>query len=286
MEKIILTRGRWEQSYAIKHIPKQLLKQITICCHQGEAKHYNRLYPNAFKEVKEYVGNNVAEARHWSIVNSSADSVLFIEDNINLLVRGYETELGKPNKNKLYKITPDHFREETRYKLFVRMFLEIEGKLSHKDYGLVGLSARGGNGHVEEDFQDNCRMYGCWAIKVKAYNSMTEKLTDVKFREDFYIMLSLIKNNYKIGCYFKYAMEKVKGIGTPGGCSNYRTQDLTDANAMWMAKEFHPFVKAVSRERKWEGYTGITWDIRVQWKKMYEYYKNKTDSNDLFAGQF
>jgi hypothetical protein len=283
MEKVILTRGRWEQAFTVKHIPKEILKDIVLCCHKGEAEHYNKLYPDAFKEVKEYEGENVAEARHWVIMDSKDSSVLFLEDNIELIIRGEETQLGNPNKNKLYKITPKHFDEPTRVEYISRIFNDIETKITNPEYSLFGLSARGGNNHVEADYQDNCRMYGCWAIDVAAYKGIPQKLTDVVFREDFYIILSFLKNAQKVGCFYKYAMEKVKGIGTDGGCSNYRTQELTDENAKWMSVEFHPFVTAVSKEREWIGYSGLVWDVRVQWKKMYEYYREQLIGADLFS---
>lgn len=272
MEKVILTRGRCGKDFFIKQIPEEMLSGFTIACHEGEGLYYESTYGKFGVLVKEYSGNNVGEARHWVIMNSESDKVMFFEDNICLHSRGHLNQFGKSNKANLYKITTDFFEKEVCKIFFKSIIKSVEEKLCLPEYALVGISARGGNNHIQEDFAENCRIYGCWAIDKSIYMKIKENLCDVKYREDFYIMLSLMRSGYKIGSFYKYAFTKVKGIGSDGGCSNYRTQEGTDQNAIFLAKEFHPFVKVVEKERLWKGYSGMVKDVRIQWKKMYSHY--------------
>lgn len=283
MEKIILTRGRYENNFILNFLPKKILNSLTICCHAGEAVFYKEKFGDLVKEIKEYKGSNVAEARHWCIENSKEDKVLFLEDNISLFIRGVEPDFGETNGSMLYKLDNTRFAEFKVVNYIEELFKKIEVKLLDEDFAIAGVSSRNGNNNIKESFAENCRLYGFWAIDKLKYNNIKQNINDVKYREDFYIMLSFIRNCYKIGVYYDYCFNKVAGVNSSGGCSNYRKQSETNDNADFLAKTFHPFVVvSVNEKKNWVGYEGRVKDVKVQWKKMFNYYKEKSESLTLF----
>ena len=271
MEKVVLTRGRYEDNFILNFLTMEVLRSITICCHKGEYRFYNENFKGLVKNIKEYEGDNVAAARQWVIEDSKEDKILFIEDNISLFVRGVHPRFGDKNSSELYKLDDTRFNENDINKYMYKLFDKIESKLSLDDFAIVGISARGGNNNVKEEFTENSRLYGFWAVDKKKYNKIKENIDDVKYREDFYIMLCFIKNVYKIGIFYDYCFDK------------YRKQEETNKNALFLSNKFKPFVSTSINEKKtWNGYTGAIIDVKVQWKKMYNYYKGIRDSLTLF----
>lgn len=270
---VLLTRGRTEEQTTLQQFPPFIRSLVDICCHPGEASIIQNKWGEQVHSVREYEGSYVGEVRDWIVNNFSSKYIFFIEDNIDFHVREYGPDLKKSNVNGLcglFPMNPGTHSDTLREEVFINMFLDIYEKLQTNEYGMVGISQRSGNQYCLESFIENKRLFGFWALNREKYLSLPEKFSDVQYREDFYIELSFLLNAIKIGVFYKYAFNKKRGVNSPGGCSSYRTQAGTNANAVWMSQVFDGLVSVSKKQKKtWQGYEDI-FDVIVQWKKAYK----------------
>lgn len=268
---VLLTRGRVDEQILLKELSPGILSLITIVCHPGERGAHIKNWGSKVKDVVEYSASYVGEARDWCLDNLPGDIAFFFEDNISFHVRVDKPDFGNIRKYGLYEMSRARFTEENMLKHQTQMLLDIIDKLETGEYGMVGNSQRFGNNREPNEFVENRRLYGFWAINKGLYKNLGARFSDVVYREDFYIILKFLLSGTKIGLFYKYAIDKENGVNSAGGCSAYRTPEKTNENALWMEQEFPGIVKA--REQKkvtWKGYEGKAMDIIVQWKKAYE----------------
>jgi len=206
---------------------------------------------------------------------------LFFEDNISFHIRADKPDFGNIRNYGLYEMTLSRWSKENTLKHQLNMLDDIIEKLDSDEYGIVGISQRFGNNRIEEDFMENCRIYGFWGMNKKLYNSLSYKISDVVYREDFYIILRFLMAGIKVGCFAKYAFDKENGVNSPGGCSSYRTPEATNKNVEWMVEQFPGIVRSKENEKvTWAGYNGKALDVTIQWKKAYtQGLKNKQNED-------
>ena len=53
MEKVVLTRGRYEDNFILNFLTMEVLRSITICCHKGEYRFYNENFKGLLKILKK-----------------------------------------------------------------------------------------------------------------------------------------------------------------------------------------------------------------------------------------
>lgn len=284
MSIVLLTRGRVDNQHFLDNFHEDLRGLLTIVCHPGEGQDHLANWGGQVKDVVEYSGNNVGEARQWIMDNIEGDYILFCEDNVHLGKRMKDRgdDFGNVRQYGLYELKEEFFKPETILEFQYEILADMYDVIRAGKYGMVGLSERQGNFRMEEDFKECGRLYGVWAINKQLYNKIGAKFSDVIYREDFYIILSFLANSIPNLIFYKYAFNKVGGVNTKGGCSTYRNKKGTNENALMLAEMFDPYVKAEVKEKKsWKGYNDDGEDIldlRVQWKKLYtDSLKYKTD---------
>lgn len=272
---VLLTRGRVDHQHLLSNMPEEILSMITIVCHPGEKELHSKTWGGKVKRITEYSGDFVGEAREWCINNLDGEYVFFFEDNLQFHVRK-DPDFGEGNKYGLTNVNSSKFKEETLTSIYYAILLDIFDKLDTGEYGMVGVSHRAGNNRQPLDFVDNSRLYGFWALHKENYRKMPSRFSDVRYREDFYMELEFLLEGYKVGVFYKYAIDK-KAVNQKGGCSSYRKPEETNQNAFEMEKMFPGFVRAVKKEKKsWNGYDEV-WDVNISWKKAYEYGRQKRD---------
>jgi len=268
---VLLTRGRVDEQVLLTGLHDSIRREVIIVCHKGEKKAHQINWGGRVKDIIEYSGSNVGEARQWCVDNLDKKNIIFLEDNINLHVRADKPDFGNVRKFGLYEMSGNYFHEERVVEFQTNMINDITEKLNSGDYGLVGISQRYGNNRFEEDFVENVRIFGLFGLNRKLYKSLGHKMSDVKYREDFYIILRFLLMGIKVGMFAKYALNKKHGVNSPGGCNTYRTPEETNRNVMWMVEQFPGIVSPKENKKvTWKGYNGITLDVIVQWKKAYE----------------
>lgn len=271
---IVMTRGRVGNLQIFNNMPESIIKMFTIACHEGEAEGHKKDWGGKVKEIVEYAGNNVAEARKWCIETFPEKFCFLFDDGCIFAVRGVPSDSGEMLKCNLTKMDFTSFGEESLEKLFIEMFTEVITKMRTEEYGIVGVSYRTGNNRVEQDFKENTRIGGVWAINRDLYFQLgfdKEQMPIVK--EDFYLLLRFLLEGYKTGSVYKFCSDKKGGVNMKGGCSIYRTQEVINRCSKELHEMFPQFVKLrdISHKKSWKGCeTGKTYDVTIYWKKAYE----------------
>lgn len=269
---VVLTRGRTKKQVFLESVPASLLPILTIVCHPGEREMHFKNWGGKVKDIVEYKGDFVGEARDWCIDYFNSKYIFFFEDNLKFHTRVPELkpDLGDVPLFGLSNMTKTKFSEPLLLDCYIYMLDSIYNKLKTNEFGMVGVSHRTGNNRQSEDFVENTRLYGFWAIHKDNYKKLGSRFSDVLYREDFFIELKFLLNAKKIGVFFNFAIDKA-AVNTDGGCNSYRTPEGTNENAYYMQNEFPGLVKAVIKSKKsWKGYGKEVVDVVIYWKKAYQ----------------
>jgi len=275
---LVNTRGRIDRQFTLMNLSPSILKHVIIVCFPGEKEGHLENWEGKVKAVIEHPKdkNHIGLIRQWCLEYFNTDYVIFMDDNLVFNIRVKKADKGNLRNNPLYEIKEDYFYSENVDRHQKNMLLDIIDKLYSDEYAMVGMSARFGNNRVEVDFVENCRFYGFLAVNNKLYKECNyRKFSDVSLKEDFYMMLHFLTNGYKIGCFYKWAIEKVQNANAPGGCSTYRTVEKSNQSAYDLQKHFPDFVRVREKSVKsWSGdFLGkeVALDVTVYWKKAYEF---------------
>jgi hypothetical protein len=276
---VLLTRGRVNNQILLSTLHPTILKEVHIVCHPGEKLQHIKNWGDKVASVVEYKGSFVGEARQWCIENFSSENIIFMEDNIKLHIRKDKPDFGNIREFGLYELDSSRFTLDHVLEYQLNLFDDMIEKLN-SGYGLVGISQRFGNNRISEDMLENCRIFGFWGLNRFLYNTLPAKISDVVYREDFYLILKFLLEGIKVCNLYTYAFNKQNGVNSEGGCSTYRTPEETNNNVEWMCKEFPGIVKSKENKKiSWKGYSGIALDVVIQWKKAYEIgVKNKNNN--------
>lgn len=138
------------------------------------------------------------------------------------------------------------------------------------NYAFAGISAREGNNHHINSFEENGRIMRCYFYDCQIIIENNLRWDGLRCRMDFYLMLNLLRLGYYSICNYDYAHSQDHSGVTEekyGGCGYYRTEKLM-AEQAYILEEIHkPFVKAIKRTTKTSFGGGERTDVNIQWKK-------------------
>ena len=268
-ELVVLTRGRTDNQKFLLNLPPEMLGYFTIVCHPGEKLLLEKDWKGLVKNIVEYDGNNVGEARQWVIENIPGKYVIFFDDNLQFHTRvdWCKPDFGNVPKFGLSNMTFSKFTNDHLFLLYIDLINNLYTKLK-EGFGMCGISHRTGNNRVAEDFVENTRFFGLLAVNKESYKHIGATFADVSIREDFYVALNFLLHGIKIGSFYNYAIDK-KTSNDAGGCSFYRTADLLRENAFDLEKKYPGIVKAVVKNKTWKGIDSEIVDVIIYWKKAY-----------------
>jgi hypothetical protein len=134
----------------------------------------------------------------------------------------------------------------------------------------VGLSARGGNNHVDVPVKVIGRMCDVYAHRHHDCKRLKVRFDRVPVMEDFDVTLQLLELGHPNAIIYDYCWDQ-NSSNSDGGCSLYRTPELQAEGAQGLTRLHPSFVSTVERSsNNWKGFPGTRLDVRVQWQRAYD----------------
>ena len=250
MHIYIPTLARADKQITLRSIPKSWLSRTHFVVCKNEVEEYKKKHDVDVMSVAEL---GTAPARQHIIDNAHGKYVLMLDDDMTFSFRKEDSSI------KLTRCT-----EKDIMDMFQLLYSWLEEGFVH-----VGVSQRGGNNYVLEEYKENTRMNNAYAYNVEEFRK-----TPAKFRltgmEDFDVTLTLLEQGLPNRVTYKYCWDQ-KGSGTEGGCSVYRTYQMQKKVAHKLYKLHPNLVRIVSKESKtgWKS-LGSTQriDVDVLWHKV------------------
>jgi hypothetical protein len=251
MQIIIPTRGRIHRQTTLQSLPSELLKQTILVCPKREASGLYRLYKDAGVDVvvEPHPDMKIAQTREWVVqtwFNAGYTKIIMLDDDLRFATR----------------ISPDgwHLQEITGDEL-IPEFERLEQKLGAA-YPHVGFGVRQGNHLAEAGWKIPGRMCHSLAYYLPIV-AKEAKFDTVEIREDFCMTLQLLLKGYPNAVWNETVVDQ-NGYDAAGGCSTYRTVEMSDAEAWKLKRRFPGFVSL----RKPNYKTSVRrLEVTVQWKK-------------------
>lgn len=200
----------------------------------------------------------ICNSRQWAIDNCKTDYLFMLDDDMTFFIR-------EEHSVKLSIATENNIND---------MFSNLINWMDFDNIPVVGVSARQGNNHEENDYKEATRQMNFHGIDVNKFKELGLVFDGQELMEDFYMVLSLLTGGHYNRVYYKYCWNQI-GSGSEGGCSTFRTPELQKLCAEKLHKKFPDFVTVVKKKTTstWKEF-GERYDVRVQWKKAYQYGKS------------
>ncbi len=252
----IPTLMREDNQKCFNHMPQWVKDMTVLCTRTDRVEELTKHNPTA-KIIDIGMTDGIADVRQRLL--ALGEKVLIIDDSCVFMQRDAELKLSE--------ITEDGWKE---------MLNMVETMLD--EYPWVGISDRGGNNRVPEDFKEVARSYSCYGINSKRmselgvrFDGMYQKNKEIKLYEDFYATLALLTKGVKNAVIFKFAFNHPHG--KPGGNSVFRTTELQRKCLEALSAEFPGLVKLVKKEDpSWVTDAGdnFRWEAIISWSEAYK----------------
>lgn len=254
----IPTLMREDNQKCFGNMPQWVKDQTVLMTRSDRVEELKKHNPTA-TVVDLGMTDGIADVRQKVLQWSNGEKVLIIDDSCVFLQRDHDLKLSE--------ITEDGWKD---------MLDMVETML--ETYPWVGISDRGGNNRVSEDYKENTRSYSCYGINSKRmaeldvrFDGMYQKNKELKQYEDFYATLALLSKGVKNAVVFKYAFNHPHG--KPGGNSVYRTTELQKKCLDALAAEFPGLVQIVRKENpSWVAGEGdqFRWEPIISWSEAFK----------------
>lgn len=174
--------------------------------------------------------NSIAQKRAWIMRERVWERIIMMDDDLRFASR----QTGKGTK--LFPSTKEEIGEAME-----RIFDDLQ------TYAHVGISPRQGNNNVQEGEAFNTRMVYVLGYDLEIVRRVC-KLGRIETREDMDYTLQLLRNGFRNKVLFNICVDQK--YNAPGGCSEERTMERSNADAVRLA-ELHPgLVKVVEKKYK------------------------------------
>ena len=250
MRIIIPTRGRVNQQRTVSVLPRELLSRTTLVCPQQEQRRLACLDDDIQVVAQPDANMRIAATREWIIqhcLDRGYDKIIMLDDDLTFAAR------RSADDTRLRKI---------RGKELIREFDRLEEKLG-PEFPHVGFGVRQGNDKLAEvGWQSPGRM--CFTLAYYLPIVAKEaKFDTVEIREDFCMTLQLLLKGYPNAVWNETVVDQ-NGCNAAGGCSTYRTVEMSDAEAWKLASLYPEYVSV--REPNYK--TSVPrLEVTVQWQK-------------------
>lgn len=196
----------------------------------------------------------ISPTRQYILENSKARHIVMMDDDLRF------SRKDPSNRTKLLEATEKDMAD---------MLAMINSKLQR--FAHVGVSLREGNNRRTDYFMTNERM-----IRVLGYDRdripTSCRFDRVPLKQDFDMTLQLLRNGLANCVIYEFAQDQVSGSNAVGGCSTFRTEEMSDQAAI-MLHELHPeFVKLTRKSNSnWKQFKNPDrLEVIIQWKRAFE----------------
>jgi hypothetical protein len=252
MQIIIPTRGRTHRQLTLQSLPRELRKRTTLVCPKREASGLYWLYKDVEIAIEPYPNMRIAQTREWIVqtwFSCGYDKIIMLDDDLR-----FATRISKD----------DRPLRDIRGEELIPEFQRIEDKLGPA-FPHVGFGVRQGNDKLEEV---GWKIPGRMCHTLAYYLPIVAKEASFVFggleiREDFCFTLQLLLKGHRNAVWPETVVNQ-NGYNAAGGCSTYRTREISDAEAEKLATLFPDYVSVHDREYKT---SPPRKEVIVQWKK-------------------
>ena len=252
MEIVIPTRGRTNQQLTLQSLPHELRKRTTIVCPKREAVRLSYLYEDVKIVVQPDPNWTIARKREWIMrawLEAGYDKIIMLDDDLLFSTR------ASTDHPRLRGITGEALVSE---------FKRIEEKLG-PEFPHVGFGQRQGNHLLPAGWKSPGKM--CYALAFYLPIVVRECQFDlVEVREDMCVSLQLLLKGYPNAIWTETVVDQ-RGYDAPGGASDERTVEISNAEATKLAELFPGYVSVVQRDYK---ASVPRYEVVVQWKRALE----------------
>lgn len=266
MRIVIPTHGRVAKQTTLMALPSNLRREVLLVTStESERKQLLVSNPLKDKQVKVAPVKSIADKRQW-ILENVKDDVFMLDDDMVFYARcdmRYRDFVeGR------WKARPGHKTLSLDYVAahgVEALFTELSENLG-TDYPAVGISSRFGNDlePLDRKAGANRLMHG-FGYHRKTLMQQDFKFNAVAFREDFHMALTLLRAGRPSYQVYDWCVAP-GAYGAPGGCSDERTVEASDAAAFKLAELHAPYVAVVDKDYKGTPRK----EVRVQWAKAYK----------------
>jgi hypothetical protein len=272
---VIPTHNRVNKQITLAALPDDLRGEVILVPSvPEEAKELRRLYPDNDVVIARGT-KSIAEKRHWIMKNLAGKFLFMMDDDIAFFERcppkwrvweahrkAYALAPSAPSGSALMK------RLYPGDKRLLELFQDVDKYVGkHPKLGMVGIAHRRHSDKKKEAWEKNVRMMYCFGVNKALYEQEQIRFTDVKLREDFHVVLSMLRKGHECHNYVELLNNEYGSFGAAGGCSGERSIEFSNEQCYALQKLHPAFVKVVDR-----AYTGSIprKEVVIAWKKAYE----------------
>lgn len=259
MEVFVPSRSRPTRSLTLEALtmnPANRWPNIYLVVPASQARAYAPLAKKHGVVLLPCPANGIAGTRQW-IGEQAEDSFLMIDDDLRFYKRGPRTNDAEAESVRLYKFDKNDMWSMLHY----------VSRLLDEKYKHVAISAREGNNRLPIPFVRNSRPLRVLGYRKKEFLACAHGR--VAIMEDFDVTLQLIEQGYPNCVVTEYAQDQPM-TQMAGGCSDYRTHKLHEANVKKMALLHPGLVKTRLKENKTGGEFGTRLEATIYWEKAHK----------------
>jgi hypothetical protein len=272
---IIPTHGRVGKQITLAALPVKLQSEVILVASLvEEAKQLRTLYPK--NEVVVAKGTkSIAQKRHWIMQNIEGKMLFMMDDDIAFFERcppawrvweehrkAYALAPGAPDGAALMK------RLYPADKRLLELFQDMDTHVAKtKNLAMIGIAHRRHSDKKKDSWEVNSRMMYAFGVDKNLYNGLKIRFDAVGLREDFHVVLSMLRKGRECHNYLELLNNEYGTFGAAGGCSGERSMDYSNEQCFALQKLHPAFVKVVDRQ-----YTTTTSrkEVVIAWKKAFE----------------
>jgi hypothetical protein len=262
MKIVIMSRGRADKQLTLNSLSPSSLRDTVIAVNKEEFSDYKRENPDA--DIITHGVQGEGPTRKWIMetVGPTCEFLFMLDDDMDFSVR---KELGS------VKITKcEHSDIDDMFNLLCYWL--------SSGFVQVGISTRGGNNRVTEDFKDITRVMGFHGYNVEEFIDSGARFDRIVTMLDFDVTLQLLRSGRPNRVSYKYCWGQ-KQSNSPGGCAIYRTPSIMHEAACALADLHRGFV-TINYNKKTKGGWGAGFgnnrtDVMIGWQAAYDSFVKK-----------